>query len=314
VRRAFLALVLAALLLAVVPPLLGRLGLTGPDPALLPPRARAVVIAPGLTLNVAELGSGPPVVLVHGLPSNLGDWAALPERLAALGHRVVAYDRAGYGYSSRPAAGEQGYSFDSNARDLHALLAALELKRALLVGWSYGGGVVQRFAAEAPEKTAGIVLLSSVGPLPTGSSTPLDRLVALPFAAALLEWIASVPPLGRAMTRDGVANAFSGEAAIPPGWLERTQAMLALPGTLRTLVLEMQRYNPRVLRAESLPAPVLVVHGSDDRDVPLAQGEDLHRRIPGSELVVVPGGSHMLPATHPDLLAEHIHRLATAKR
>lgn len=313
-RPAAALLLLALVLLVAAPLALARLGLTGPDPALLPPRGRAVPIGGGLELNVVEEGKGPAVVLVHGLPSNAQDWGRVPALLAALGHRAIAYDRIGYGYSSRPPDEGDRYTLDASARDLHALLDALGLERAVLVGWSYGGGVVQRFAAEAPGRVAGLVLLASVGPRSGESDSPLDRVVALPFATRLLEWLASVPGAGSLMVGEGVANAFSGAEAVPPGWLERTRAMLALPGTLRALVREYQRFDPATLRPESLAVPVLVLHGDDDRDVALAHGEDLHDRIPGSQLVVVPGGSHMLPATHPDLVAEHIHRFATAHR
>jgi pimeloyl-ACP methyl ester carboxylesterase len=89
--------------------------------------------------------------------------------------------------------------------------------------------------------------------------------------------------------------------------------MLAMPGTLRTLIRETQRFDPAALRPETLRVPVLVLHGDDDRDVPFAHGEDLQRRIPGSELAAVPQGSHMLPATHPDLVAAHVHRFAAAQ-
>jgi pimeloyl-ACP methyl ester carboxylesterase len=305
----------AALLLATgafAPPLLRSLGLTGPDRALLPAPGRSLAVAPGVELNVVEEGegSGPPVVLIHGLPSNIGDWAGVPARLAGLGDRVVAYDRAGFGLSSRPAADAGRYTFESNVQDLSRLLEALGLERPVLVGWSYGGGIAQRFAVEHPDQVRGLVLLSSVGPLPTGGGSPLDTLISLSFGPALLEWIASVPPLGRAMTRDGVANAFSGEAAIPAGWVERTEAMLALPGTLRSLVLEMRRYRPADLQPEAIEAPVLILHGSADRDTPLAEGKALHERIAGSTLEVVQGGSHMLPATHTALVAERIHDFA----
>lgn len=313
-RRTFALLVLLLALLITGPLLLDRLGLSGPDPALLPPRGRAVPIGGGLELNVVEEGEGPAVVLVHGLPSNAQDWGSVPERLAALGHRAIAYDRIGYGYSSRPPDEGDRYTLDASARDLHALLDALHVARPVLVGWSYGGGVVQRFAAEAPERVRALVLLASVGPRSGEGDSPLDRIVALPFATRILEWLSSVPGAGSRMARDGVANAFSGEEAIPPGWLERTRAMLALPGTLRTLVRELQRFDPATLHPESLEVPVLVLHGDDDRDVALAHGEDLHARIPGSQLVVVPAGSHMLPATHPDLVAEQIHRFAAAQR
>lgn len=311
-RRAFALLVLAIAALVLGPPLLVRLGWSGPDAALLPPRGRAVAVADGAELNVEERGKGPAVVLVHGLPSCAADWGAVPERLARLGHHVVVYDRAGFGYSSRPPDDAEHYTLDSNARDLLGLLDALGIRSAVLVGWSYGGGVVQRFAAEAPERSEGLVLVASVGPLTATGDAPLDRLVATPFATPLLEWIASVPPLGHALTQQGVANAFSSEDAIPPGWLERTEAMLALPGTLRALVRETQRFDRRALRPERLHEPVLILHGADDHDVPLAEGEDLSHRLAGSELLVVPEGSHMLPATHPDLVADQIHRFAAA--
>jgi non-heme chloroperoxidase len=313
-RRFALAAALLFALAAFTPPVLQAAGLTGPDRALLPAPGRSLAVAPGVELNVVEEGEGaaPTLVLVHGLPSNIGDWAAVPSRLAGLGHRVIAYDRAGFGLSSRPPASADRYTFESNVLDLAALLAALHVERPVLVGWSYGGGVVQRFAAEHPEQVRGLVLLSSVGPLPSPGGSPLDAVIGLPFGASLLEWIASVPPLGRAMTRDGLANAFSGEAAIPARWAERTEAMLALPGTLRSLVLEMQRYHPADLHPEEIAAPVLILHGSADRETPLAQGKALHERIAGSKLEVVPGGSHMLPATHTALVAERIHDFAAA--
>lgn len=311
-RRALALLVLLLAVLVAVPPLLARLGVTGPDPALLPPRGRAVAIGAGLELNVVEEGRGPVVVLVHGLPSNAQDWGSVPAQLAQLGHRALAYDRIGYGYSSRPRDEGDRYTLDSSARDLLALLDALEIESAVLVGWSYGGGVVQRFAMEAPERVRALVLLASVGPRSGKGDSPLDRLVTLPFATRILQWLSSVPGVGSGMARDGVANAFSGEEAVPPGWLERTRATLAMPGTLRTLVRELQRFDPQALRPESLRVPVLVLHGDDDRDVALTHGEDLHARIAGSDLVVVPEGSHMLPATHPELVAAEIHRFAAA--
>ena len=127
-------------------------------------------------------------------------------------------------------------------------------------------------------------------------------MVALP----LLEWIGSVPPLRRALVRTSVADAFSGTASIPPGWVEHTDAMLRLPGTLASYVTEARRGRPRELAPEKIAVPALVVHGSDDRLVPVSVGTDLARRLPRAEELIVPRGSHMLPVTHPDLLAQQI--------
>lgn len=307
-RRALLLAAVALAALMLLPPLLAPLLGLGPDPTTLPARGRAVPIAGNLELNVLELGSGPALVLVHGLPSNIGDWGELPARLAARGHRVVVYDRIGYGWSSRvPVAGD-AYTFASNARELTGLLDALDLPRATLVGWSYGGGVVQQLALQAPERVAGLVLLGAVGP--TYAAAPgdaVDRAARSPFGLALFRWIGAIPPLARAATRASLALAFSGAGHVPPGFLERTRAQLALPGTLAAFVAESARMDVAALTPERIEAPALVVHGSDDRSVPLAVAEDLAERLPGARLLVFERGSHMLPVTHAERLADALH-------
>lgn len=150
-------------LLAAGPPLAARWLGWGADRAALPPPGRLVPIGDDLALNVVEVGSGPPVVLVHGLPSSAADWGDTPARLAARGHRVIAYDRVGYGFSSRGSQAPERYTYGSNARDLLALLDALGLERVPLVGWSYGGAVVQTAAAMAPERVPRLVLLAKIG-------------------------------------------------------------------------------------------------------------------------------------------------------
>jgi 2-hydroxymuconate-semialdehyde hydrolase len=299
VRRLLLALALLAAV-AFVPPRLAP----GPDPALLPQPGRRVDVGGGQWVNVALRGAGDPVVLVHGLPSSVGDWADLPERLAAEGLRAVAYDRVGFGLASRPEPEPGRYTYASNARELGALLDALGLAKASLVGWSYGGGVVQRFASERPERVERLVLLSSVGPA-VGGDDLLDVFFSSPF---LLQWVAGVRPLAGRVVAANVAKAFAGEAAVPPGWVDRTRAMLALPGTLRSLAFENARDREVPLEPGRIRAPTLVVCGSADRDTPLPTNEDLARRIPGARLHVVEGGSHMMPATHGAELARTISR------
>jgi len=316
--RKLLAIAVALALLGFGPPLGARLFGWGPDRSTLPPPAQAVSIGDGLALNVVDLaGNGTPIVLVHGLPSNVGDWAALPQKLAALGHRVVVYDRIGYGWSSRSPIAGDAYTYASSARELGALLDALGVGQAILVGWSYGGAVAQSLAAAAPARVARLVLLGSVGPaLPPASRSddPVARLTVSPVGGAILDWVAAVPPLARAMTRSALAQAFSSEASIPAGFVEREMAQLAMPGTLDAYIAEERRAEPETLRPEAIAAPTLILHGTDDRAVPPRVAEDLHQRIPGSELALVPGGSHMLPITHADLLAGSIHGWAEGSR
>lgn len=312
-RRIVIWLGLAILVLAVGPPIAKRLFRFGPDPGLRPRPAKSVSIGHGLQLNVVDLGTGSPIVLVHGLPSCAADWATLPQKLAAKGHRVIAYDRIGYGYSSRAPEASGRYTYESNAHDLLALLDALGVERATLVGWSYGGAVVQTTARFAPERVAKLVLIAAVGPAqPRSGDDALSLVLASPLGDLILQWVASVPPLARSMTHDSLVQAFTRAEAIPSGWLEYTQAMLELPGTFDTFVLEAQRERPDTLHPETLRMPALIVQGSADQMVPPAVAEDLHRRLQGSQLVTIAGGSHMLPVTHADLLAERIHTFVEA--
>jgi pimeloyl-ACP methyl ester carboxylesterase len=314
-RRA--ALLLGVLFVALVfgPPLAAKLFGWGLDPSLLPPPGSSVRVRDGLQLNVVEVGSGPAVFLVHGLPSCAADWADFPARLAAHGYRVIAYDRIGYGHSSRAAPTPDSYTYESNARDLEELMSRLYIKRGVVVGWSYGGAVVQSLAQRAPQRISHLVLVAAVGPAqPEDAEDALSTILASPVGGAILRWVGSIPPLSRRMTHDSLVQAFAGEAAIPPHWIDYTRTMLALPGTLNAFVLEAQRGRVAELRPESLEVPTLILQGANDYLVPPLVADDLHRRIPGSELTVIPGGSHMLPVTHPELLAEKIHAFLSAAR
>ncbi len=309
-RRVLLWSVVALVLVAILPPVGRAIFGWGPDESVRAPEGKSVAIGGGLEINLIDVGEGPPVFLVHGLPSCAGDWAGTVAELAAAGHRVIAYDRIGYGYSSRSEATLDRYTYDSNAHDLLALMDALDIERAALVGWSYGGGVVQLVAQVAPERVSHLVLIGAVGPtLAAEEPEPLDVIVASPLGSAILSWVASVPPLSRITTHGSLVQAFAREDAIPEGWTEYTRAMLGMPGVLRTFALEMRRNNLSGFRPEEIAVPALVLHGSDDYLVPLSVGEALDRRLPNSTLSVVPEGSHMLPITHPKLVAEQIHLL-----
>lgn len=302
-----------ALVAVVAVPLLGshRLG-WGQDPAAVPAPVRRVDIGGRRFLNVRDVGEGPPIVLVHGLPGCLQDWADVPEKLAAMGNRVVAYDRVGFGSSSRDAASPGEYTYASNAHDLLALLDALGLASAALAGWSYGGAVVQELAATHPERVSHLALIASVGPAqaPRGTDA-LARILASGAGEEILRWAGAVAPVGRAFTQANLEAAFGPESAIPEGWNERTRAMLALPGTLAAFVAEEQRGDPASLRPEQIRVPAVVLHGIDDRLVPLAVGEDLAKRLPAAQLLRLPEAGHMLPVTHADLVAGALHALVS---
>jgi pimeloyl-ACP methyl ester carboxylesterase len=100
---------------------------------------------------------------------------------------------------------------------------------------------------------------------------------------------------------------FSGAERVPPGFAERTAAQLSLPGTIDAWLAESRNEGYAGLHPEWIQAPALVIHGSDDRAVAVGVAEDLAKRLPHGKLELVPAGSHMLPATHTDALAQQIH-------
>jgi pimeloyl-ACP methyl ester carboxylesterase len=303
------------LVLLYVAPFVARsqLGEWGPGDEVRAAKGELVELADGRRLNVHDRGEGRPIILIHGWASNAADWDGLPELLEARGHRVIWYDRPGYGYSTRERSREGNFSLASNARDLIQLMDALGIDRAALVGWSFGGGVAQRVAIDHPERVSHVALIASIGP-PTAHPDAEERggfissILRSPLAVPFLEWVANVPPIAFEVTEQSVARAFSGERNAPTGWTIYTQAMLSLPDTADAMAGELQRSeaNPD---PSQISQPTLIVHGSDDALTPFSIGEALHHAIPNSALEAVVGGSHMLPVTHTRRVADMIDTL-----
>jgi pimeloyl-ACP methyl ester carboxylesterase len=254
-------------------------------------------------VNVVEEGAGPPVLLVHGLPGSAYDWRLVSALLAARGRRAIAYDRVGYGWSdARP---DDAFTVASNGAELLALLDALELRDVTVVGWSYGGATALAAAQRDASRMARLVLVASAG-AGIERTQPPPALARVVFSAPVLGWLHAVPPLARATQAAASRAAFS-DGPEPDWWRPGLAANFARPHTPTSW-----RSEGAALMAAPLPdpaglgLPVLVIHGDDDRLVPVEVGEELARRATGSRLVLVPGASHMLPVTHAELLAEEI--------
>jgi predicted alpha/beta-fold hydrolase len=115
-----------------------------------------------IELYYEDHGSGSPVVLIHGYPLNGTSWEKQTSALLAAGHRVITYDRRGFGKSSQPTV---GYDYDTFADDLHELVTTLGLKDFALVGFSMGGGEVARYIGlYGTERVAQAVLAAAVPP------------------------------------------------------------------------------------------------------------------------------------------------------
>lgn len=307
-KRILLATGLLLVAVIALPPLWFAIFPHEPAPPL-PAAGRRVVMPNGAGVNVVAEGSGPPVVLVHGLPGCAYDWRLLMPELAERGRRAIAYSRVGYGHSDPRPDGR--YTPQANAEELLALLEKLDARDATVVGWSYGGVTAIFAAAADPSRIGRLVLVGSGGPdSPDAAPPEMPLAMRVLYSDPVLRWRTAVPPLGIGLMRAVSEQAFSGQPQ-PAWWLDGLRANFSDWDTLVTYRSEMAGVGSDAESSSEFPAdrvgvPTLILHGDDDRLAPIAIARYLHSVMPASELVEVAGGSHMIPVTHAPLLADRI--------
>ncbi|MGD0452144.1 MAG: alpha/beta fold hydrolase [Solirubrobacteraceae bacterium] len=248
----------------------------------------------GRTVTCVEAGSGPVLLLIHGMAGTYENWEAVIEPLAQR-HTVIAPDLPGHG-SSEPGGGD--YSLGSHAAVLRDLLITLGHDRATLVGHSLGGGIAMQFAYQFPEITERLVLVSSGGLGPEVSA--VLRAAALPGADLFIA--ATAGPgrvVGSALARGLGAvglrpNADLAEVARGYASLADASRRAAFLATLRSVVgTEGQRVEAgdRLYLADGVP--VLIIWGRRDRMIPVAHGEHAHEAISGSRLEIFDTAGHL---------------------
>jgi pimeloyl-ACP methyl ester carboxylesterase len=250
-------------------------------------------------------GSGPPMVLIHGMVNSSRHWEEVALRLSDR-YRVIAPDLIGHGDS---AAVRGDYSLGAHAASIRDLLATIGVERATIVGHSLGGGVAMQFFYQFPQRTERLVLVSSGG---LGREvSPLLRGAALPGAAALL-WVAAHPRLlsalsdaGRRMRERGMAKGVYLQAiarALAP--LEQPGARKAFLQTLRSVIdARGQRVSARDRLYLLRSFPTLIVWGERDHTIPLAHGRRAHEEAPGSRFETLATAAHFPHLEDPDGLA-----------
>lgn len=284
-----------------------------------PPRGRFVTVD-GLRLHYLEDGpatvpgsDAPAVLLLHGNGATTADMAAsgLLGRLARR-HRVICFDRPGFGWSDRPRA---PMTPEAQARLLTAALQELGVRRAVVVGHSWGTLVALAMALDTPQAVAGLVLAAGYY-LPTrridvwlaaGPAVPVAGTVLRHTLAPLLGWLLA----------PAVVRKLFAPRAVPAAFTAGFPISLALrPGQLRATAEESGLMIPAARRLAArygeLACPVTVFGAADDRLVEHEQAPWLHDAVPGSALHVVPGVGHMLHYAVPDEIAAAVDALAVA--
>jgi pimeloyl-ACP methyl ester carboxylesterase len=295
-RLLWLALAALGLVIAVLaaPLVVGRvLGLDGYQ-VNRPLAGTQVAIGGGRSLNVFDEGAGEPVILIHGLPGGAAQMGPLADKLVELGYRTVRYDRLGFGRSS--ARGAQPHTLKQNARELTALMEALDIPQAVLVGYSFGGGVVQEVGRLAPERIKAAALVSTIGPL-RPQRAPQDA-GAQAVRGALLYWGLSTKATAEMFAASSFATLFAPEPVSVPD-MDAMLATLAKGDSVNTWLREGNGVSEaaRQLQPEKVRAPTLVIHGEADAIVPVAVAEQVAQAIVGARFETIAGVGHALPMT-----------------
>jgi pimeloyl-ACP methyl ester carboxylesterase len=246
----------------------------------------------GGSIYVVESGSGPTILLSHGVTNSIRTWFHQLETLPAAGFRTIAFDHRGHGQS---VVGTAGHSLESLAQDMRTVVEDLDLRDAVLVGHSMGGVAVQEFVTRFPEiaseRVAGIVLLSTLAKTPFGSTSTRTkkRIEQITNRTPDMSWMWGLPNVGLLAARLGFGRDPH------PSHVELVRQMLqACPPETR---LEAPRALIGLDLTADLPKvhlPTLVIVGSRDILTPPAQARLIARLIPGARLEVFPDGGHML--------------------
>lgn len=243
-------------------------------------------------------GTGKPVVLIHGWPLSGRAWEAQLPALVEAGYQVIAYDRRGFGQSSKPW---NGYDYDTLAQDLKALMDELDLTDATIVGFSMGGGEVARYLGTfGSERISKAVLASAVPPYLFKADDNPDGALA---EADIQEFLDGVSGDRIAFLNDFTKNFFTpadGKLLVskPMRLYNRDIASFASAKATYDCVKSFA-YTDFRDDLKKFDVPTLVIHGDADQIVPIeASGQRSHDMIADSQLHVVEGGPHGINVTH----------------
>jgi len=280
----------------------------------LPPRGQFIDVS-GARIHYLDKGSGPPIVIIHGLGGQIGNFTyALLERLTDE-FRVILMDRPGSGYSRR-APGATG-RITEQAAIVAEFIRTLGLQRPLLVGHSLGGAIALGVALDHPQVIKGLALIAPLTHVPKHVPAPFRALeIKSNFLRWLMAWTVATP-IGIRRGNAILDAIFSPDSA-PADFPIRGGGILGLrPRSFYNTSSDMRAVNldlgKMVARYASLQVPVRILYGTSDQVLShQVHGEAMKAKSSLVSVELVPGG-HMLPISAPDLTAEFIKAAARSE-
>lgn len=250
-----------------------------------------------IELYYEDHGSGPAIVLLHGWPLDSRSWEPQVHPLLQAGHRVISYDRRGFGQSSRPT---EGYDFDTLASDLDKLLTELDVREATLVGFSLGTGELARYIGTyGTGRLKACVFIESLAPSFVKSDenpNGVDQATIDAVRQAILDdrpaWLTGLlgdflnldELLGKRVSEETVRNSWNAGAGASP-W-----------ATWACVLTWLEDFHQDIKR---INIPALILHGTADRILSVqGQGRRMHAALPDAHYAEIEGGPHVMCVTH----------------
>lgn len=249
------------------------------------------ILANGIQTNYHEYGQGTPVLLIHGSGPGVTGWANWRLTIPALAENfhVFAPDIVGFGYTERPA--DVQYNMDTWLNHILGFMDALGIEKAHVVGNSFGGGLALAMAIRAPQRVERLVLMGSAG-LPFALTEGLDRVWGYTATIENMRGLLDLFAYDRSRVTDDLAK-MRYEASVRPGVQEAFSQMFPAPRQNGVNALASDKEA-----IKELPHTAMIIHGREDKVIPLASSYELFGMIQKSQIHVFGQCGHWTQIEH----------------
>jgi non-heme chloroperoxidase len=269
-----------------------------------------------IELYYEDQGAGQPVVLIHGYPLSGHSWELQTRDLLTAGHRVITYDRRGFGQSSKAGT---GYDYDTFSADLNTVLETLDLRDVVLVGFSMGTGELARYVATyGTERVAKLAFLASLEPFlvqrddnPEGVPQQVFDDIATAARTDRYAWFTQF--YGNFYNLDETLGSRISEDVVRANWNTATASAPVAAYAVVSSWIEDFRDDTEAVRAADLPT--LILHGTADNILPIdVTGRRFRDLVPHADYVEVDGAPHGLLWTHAEEVNQALLRFVEGSR